>query len=44
MDHPEDTVERTVEVYLAWAEHRCVLLEAISGSNFSHPALLQPMV
>ena len=33
VDRPEDTVEHTVEVYPAWAEHRRVLREAIGGGG-----------
>ena len=42
-DRPEDTVEHTVEVCPAWAEHRRVLVEAIGG-DLSRPALVQSMV
>ena len=44
-DRPEDTVEHTVEVCPAWAEHRRVLVEAIgSDGDLSRPALVQAMV
>ncbi|KAJ8727763.1 hypothetical protein PYW07_001882 [Mythimna separata] len=36
---PEDTVEHTVEVCPAWAEHRRVLVEDIGGSNLSRRAV-----
>ncbi|KAJ8737154.1 hypothetical protein PYW07_000425 [Mythimna separata] len=44
MDRPEDTVEHTVEVCPAWAEHRHVLVGAIGGGDLSHRALVQAMV
>ena len=44
VDRPEDTVEHTVEVCPAWAEHRRVLTEAIGGGDLSRPALVQAMV
>ncbi|KAJ8716603.1 hypothetical protein PYW07_003230 [Mythimna separata] len=44
VDRPEDTVEHTVEVCPAWAEHRCVLVEAIGGGDLSRWALVQAMV
>ena len=37
-------MEHTVEVCLAWAEHRRVLVEAIGGGDLSRPALVQAMV
>ncbi len=43
-DHPEDTVEHTVEVCPAWAEQRRVLREAIGGDDLSRPALVEAMV
>ena len=43
-DGPEDTVEHTVAVSLAWAEHRRVLVEAIGGGELSRPALVEAMV
>ena len=43
-DRPEDTVEHTVEVCPAWAEHRRVLEAAIGGGDLSRPALVQAMV
>ena len=42
-DHPEDTVERTVQDCPAWAEHRRVLREAIGG-DLSRPALVEAML
>ena len=42
--YSEDTVEHTVEVCYAWAEHRRVLHEAIGGGNLSRPALVEAMV
>ncbi|KAJ8706530.1 hypothetical protein PYW07_012608 [Mythimna separata] len=44
VDRPEDTVEHTVEVCPAWAEHRHVLVGAIGGGDLSHRALVQAMV
>ncbi|CAG4936471.1 unnamed protein product [Parnassius apollo] len=43
-DGPEDTVEHTVEVCPAWAEHRRVLVAAIGGGDPSRPALVEAMV
>ncbi|CAK1592748.1 unnamed protein product [Parnassius mnemosyne] len=43
-DRPEDTVEHTVEVCSAWAEHRRVLVAAIGGGDLSRPALVEAMV
>ena len=43
-DGPEDTVEHTVAVCPAWAEHRRVLVEAIGGGELSRPALVEAMV
>ncbi|CAK1579775.1 unnamed protein product [Parnassius mnemosyne] len=43
-DRPEDTVEHTVEVCPAWAEHRRVLVAAIGGGDLSRPALVEAMV
>ncbi|KAJ8733804.1 hypothetical protein PYW07_014355 [Mythimna separata] len=40
VDRPEDTVE----VCPTWAEHRRVLVEAISGGDLSRRALVQAMV
>ena len=37
-------MEHTVEVYPAWAEHRRVLVEAISGGDLSRPAPVEAMV
>ena len=44
VDRPEDTVEHTVEVCPAWAEHRRDLVEAIGGGGLSHPVLVEAMV
>ncbi|KAJ8717570.1 hypothetical protein PYW07_005500 [Mythimna separata] len=44
VDRPEDTVEHTVEVCPAWAEHRRVLVEAIGSGDLSRRALVQAMV
>ena len=44
MDRPEDTVEHTVQVCPAWAEHRRVLVEAIVGGDLSRPSLVEAMV
>ena len=33
VDHPEDTVEHTVEECPAWAVHHRVLVEAIGGGD-----------
>ncbi|CAK1598932.1 unnamed protein product [Parnassius mnemosyne] len=43
-DRPEDTVEHTVEVCPAWAEHRRVLVAVIGGGDLSRPALVEAMV
>ncbi|XP_050550456.1 uncharacterized protein LOC126910803 [Spodoptera frugiperda] len=43
-DHPEDTVEHTVAVCPAWAEHRRVLRDVIGDGDLSRPALVQAMV
>ena len=40
----EDTVEHTVAVCPAWAEHRRVLREAIGGGGLSRPALAEATV
>ena len=39
-----NTVEHTVEVCPAWAEHRRVFREAIGGGDLSRPALVEAMV
>ncbi|XP_050562634.1 uncharacterized protein LOC126912767 [Spodoptera frugiperda] len=44
VDHPEDTVEHTVAVCPAWAEHRRVLRDVIGDGDLSRPALVQAMV
>ena len=44
MDRPEDTVEHTVKVCPAWAEHRRVLQEVIGCGDLSGPALVEAMV
>ncbi|KAF9421627.1 hypothetical protein HW555_002560 [Spodoptera exigua] len=43
-DHLEDTVEHTVAVCPAWAEHRRILREVIGGGDLSRPALVEAMV
>ena len=37
-------MEHTLAVCPAWAESRCVLVEAIGGDELSRPALVQAMV
>ncbi|KAJ8725175.1 hypothetical protein PYW07_016133 [Mythimna separata] len=44
VDRPEDTVEHTVEVCPAWAEHRRFLVEAIGCGDLSRRDLVQAMV
>ena len=44
VDCPEDSVEHTVEVCPAWAEHRRFLVEAIGGCDLSRPALVEAKV
>ncbi|CAH0695038.1 unnamed protein product [Spodoptera exigua] len=43
-DHLEDTVELTVAVCPAWADHRRVLRELIGGGDLSRPALVEAMM
>ncbi|XP_050563617.1 uncharacterized protein LOC118264288 [Spodoptera frugiperda] len=43
-DRPEDTVEHTVAVCPAWAEHRQVLRDVVGDGDLSRPALVQAMV
>uniref|UniRef100_A0A2H1V8B9 SFRICE_038226 n=1 Tax=Spodoptera frugiperda TaxID=7108 RepID=A0A2H1V8B9_SPOFR len=43
-DRPEDTVEHTMAVCSAWAEHRQVLRDVVSDGDLSRPALVQAMV
>uniref|UniRef100_A0A2H1VMF3 SFRICE_020784 n=1 Tax=Spodoptera frugiperda TaxID=7108 RepID=A0A2H1VMF3_SPOFR len=43
-DRPEDTVEHTVAVCPAWAEHRQVLRDVVGDGDLSRPALVQTMV
>ena len=46
-DHPEDTVEHTIAVCPAWAEHRRALREAtddVGGGDLSRPALVETML
>ena len=44
VDRSEDTVEYTVEVCPAEAEHRCVLVEVISGGGLLRPVLVEAVV
>ncbi|KLV34219.1 hypothetical protein AB894_15215 [Piscirickettsia salmonis] len=43
-DRPEDTVEHTLAVCPAWAEHRRVLRDVVGDGALSRPALIQAMV
>ncbi|XP_050563537.1 uncharacterized protein LOC126912962 [Spodoptera frugiperda] len=43
-DRPEDTVEHTVALCPAWAEHRRVLRDVVGDGDLSRPALVQAMV
>ena len=43
-ERPEDTVEHTVKVCPAWAEHRRALVGAIGGGDLSRWALVEAMV